>query len=99
MAVIETNNDHAEVQKIASTFFSRDCLQTGENFFKILDRALGLSVVARPGRESAVAPGAQLPAGRLLGDRDAEFLEDPLRPDRSAASGPRRALPESGHSR
>jgi hypothetical protein len=41
--------------------------------------AFGLSVVARPGGESAVAHGAQLPAERLLGDRDAEFLEDPLR--------------------
>ena len=35
--------------------------------------------MARPGREFAVAHGAQLPAERLLGDRDAEFLEDPLR--------------------
>src|SRR5258706_15830074 len=29
--------------------------------------------------------GAQLPAERLLGDRDAEFLEDPLRADRVRA--------------
>ena len=36
-------------------------------------------MVARSGREFAVAHGAQLPAERLLGDRDAEFLEDPLR--------------------
>jgi hypothetical protein len=38
-----------------------------------------LSVVARPGRKFAVAHGPELPAERLLGDRDAEFLEDPLR--------------------
>ncbi len=36
-------------------------------------------MVARTGREFAVAQGAQLPAERLLGDREAEFLEDPLR--------------------
>jgi len=36
-------------------------------------------MVARSGREFAVAHSAQLPAERLLGDRDAEFLEDPLR--------------------
>ncbi len=36
-------------------------------------------MVARAGREFAVAHGAQLPAERLLGDRDAELLEDPLR--------------------
>src|SRR5450759_3770963 len=36
-------------------------------------------MVARPGREFAVAHGAQLPAERLLGDGDAELLKDPLR--------------------
>src|SRR5437879_12785926 len=36
-------------------------------------------MVARSGREFAVTHGAQLPTERLLGDRDAEFLEDPLR--------------------
>ena len=36
-------------------------------------------MVARSGREFAVAHGAQLPAERLLGDCNAEFLEDPLR--------------------
>jgi hypothetical protein len=35
-------------------------------------------MVARSGREFAVAHGAQLPAERLLGDRDAELFEDPL---------------------
>src|SRR4030088_360468 len=34
--------------------------------------------MARPCGELAVAHGAQLPAERLLGDRDAELLEDPL---------------------
>jgi hypothetical protein len=38
-----------------------------------------LSVVARTGGQFAVAHGPKLPAERLLGDRDAEFLEDPLR--------------------
>jgi hypothetical protein len=32
-----------------------------------------LSVVARSGREFAVTQGRQLPAERLLGDRDAKF--------------------------
>src|SRR5262249_38054934 len=49
------------------------------SFFKILDRARRLRVVARSGRKFAVAHGPQLPAERLLGDRDAEFLEYPLR--------------------
>src|SRR4029079_10852002 len=35
-------------------------------------------MVTRAARESAVAHSAQLPAERLLGDRDAELLEDPL---------------------
>src|SRR5262249_53061081 len=48
------------------------------SFFKILDRARRLSVVARPGREFAVAHGPELPAECLLGDRDAEFLKYPL---------------------
>src|SRR6516165_10695193 len=48
------------------------------SFFKILDRARGLRVMARPCGELAIAHGAQLPAERLLGDRDAELLEDPL---------------------
>jgi hypothetical protein len=36
-------------------------------------------MVAWPGREFTVAHGAQFPAERLLGDGDAELLEDPLR--------------------
>ena len=64
---------------LAQFFLARLSPDAWGNFFKILDRALGLSVVARPGREFAVAHGAQLPAERLLGNRDAEFLEDRLR--------------------
>jgi hypothetical protein len=61
-------------------FRTRDRLQTvGEHFLKILNRAHRLSVVARPGGQFAVAHGPKFPAERLLGDRDAEFLEDPLR--------------------
>src|SRR6476469_10331428 len=44
----------------------------------IIDRARGLRVMARPCGEFAIAHGAQLPAERLLGNRDAELLEDPL---------------------
>src|SRR5262249_31260112 len=51
----------------------------GEAFLKSLNRALRWRMGPRSGRELAVAHGAQLPAERLLGDRDAEFLEDPLR--------------------
>ena len=36
-------------------------------------------MMTRAGRELAIAHGAQLPAERLLGDRDAELLEYPLR--------------------
>ena len=36
-------------------------------------------MMAGPGRELAVAHGAQLPTECLLGDRDAELLEYPLR--------------------
>src|SRR5213075_88754 len=49
------------------------------SFFKILNHALGLGMVARTGRQFAVAQGAQFPAERLLGDGDAELLEYPLR--------------------
>ena len=47
-------------------------------FFKILDRAFGLRMMARPRRELAVAHFAQLAAHRLLGDADAKLLEHPL---------------------
>src|SRR5262245_55014478 len=55
------------------------CNGAGHTFFKILDRARRLSVVARPGREFAVAHRPELPAECLLGDRDAELLKYPLR--------------------
>ena len=42
-------------------------------------RPLGLGMMAWAGREFAVAQDAQLPAERLLGDRDAELLKYPLR--------------------
>ena len=35
--------------------------------------------MARPGRKLAIAHGPKLPAEGLLGDRDAELLEYPLR--------------------
>jgi hypothetical protein len=57
-------------------FRTRDRLQTvGEAFLKF-NRARRLSVVARSGGQFAVAHGPKFPAERLLGDRDAEFLED-----------------------
>src|ERR1700734_2763860 len=46
--------------------------------FKILDRALSLLVVTGTSRELTISHGAQFPAQCLLGDDDAEFLEDPL---------------------
>ena len=48
------------------------------SFFKILDGAVGLGMMARAGGELAIAHGAQFPAQGLLGDGDAEFLPDPL---------------------
>src|SRR6202035_5396365 len=49
-----------------------------ESFFKILDRALSLLVMTGTSRELTISHGAQFPAQCLLGDDDAEFLEDPL---------------------
>jgi hypothetical protein len=48
-----------------------------EGFFKILDRAFGLRVLARASRKLAIADLAQHAAERPLGDNDAEFLENP----------------------
>src|SRR3954451_5943442 len=47
-------------------------------FFKSRHRGLALGVMARTGRELAIVHGAQLPAKRLLGNRDAELLPEPL---------------------
>jgi hypothetical protein len=49
------------------------------SFFKILYHALGLGMMTRASREFAVAHGTQRPAEHLLGDRDTELLEYPLR--------------------
>jgi hypothetical protein len=46
--------------------------------FKILDRAFGLGVMARPGGELAIPKRAQVAADRLRADRAAEFFPDPL---------------------
>jgi hypothetical protein len=48
------------------------------NFFKILDRALGLRMMARSSRKLAIPQRAQHAAQRLLGDDDPEFLENQL---------------------
>ena len=40
--------------------------------FKILDRAFGLGVMARPGGELAIPKRAQVAADRLRADRTAE---------------------------
>ena len=63
----------------------------------MLDRALGLGVVARAGGELAVAHGAQLAAQRLLGDGHPELLPEPLAqvdepPAHHAVDGGRRAV-------
>ena len=47
----------------------------------MLDRALGLGVMARPGGELAVAERAQLAAQRLPGDANPELLPYPLEQD------------------
>ncbi len=46
--------------------------------FELLYRVLGLRVMARTGRQFAVAHGSQLPAHGLLGNPDPEFLPYPL---------------------
>ena len=50
----------------------------GKAFFNSLDRALSLLVMTGTSRELTISHGAQFPAQCLLGDDDAEFLEDPL---------------------
>jgi hypothetical protein len=47
-------------------------------FFKILERAIGLRMVARTGGKLAIAHGPKFPAQGLLGDGDLELLVQPL---------------------
>src|SRR5208337_4498757 len=47
-------------------------------FFKILDRAGGLRMMARAGRQLAIVHRAQFAAHRLLGHDDPELFENPL---------------------
>ena len=62
-----------------STPFSRPISsRRAGKLFKILDRALSLRVMTGTSRELTISHGAQFPAQCLLGDDDAEFLEDPL---------------------
>ena len=62
-----------------STPFSRPISsRRAGKLFKILDRALSLLVMTGTSRELTISHGAQFPAQCLLGDDDAEFLEDPL---------------------
>ena len=49
-----------------------------EGFFKILDCALGLGVMAGASRKLAIPHRAQHAAQRLLGDDDPEFIENQL---------------------
>ena len=67
---------------------ARDFVRRPGDFFKILDGAGGLRVMARASRELAVAHGAQLAAQRLFGDDD-RVPPTPCR-DRRSASARRR---------
>jgi hypothetical protein len=62
-----------------STPFSRaiSSRRAGKLFY-ILDGSLGLRMVTRASGELAIAHGPKFSAQGLLGDRDAELLEDPL---------------------
>jgi hypothetical protein len=72
-------------------------LQRGrEDLLCCLGKILFVNGKGAAGPSFAVADGAQLSAERLLGDRDAELLEDPLRLI-SAVSAPRGA--QAGRSR
>jgi len=62
----------------STPFRARSAPGVRGGFFKILDSAGGLRVMARTGREFAIAHGAQFAAQRLLGDDGAEFLPYPL---------------------
>jgi hypothetical protein len=66
--------------------------------FKILDRAFGLGVMARPGGELAIPKRAQVAADRLRADRAAEFFPDPLGQIHWARSASRQGLPLGGRS-
>ena len=74
------------------------------SFFKILDRALGLRVIAWTGREFAVAHFAQFSAQGLHSDGEAELLKHPLRqidqpPAHDAMDRRRRPLLDYFHQR
>jgi hypothetical protein len=57
-------------------------------FKKFINRSPGQRMVARMDRTFAINHGAKTPVQGLLGDNDAERLEDSLRENRSAASAP-----------
>jgi hypothetical protein len=59
--------------------FAAISFTTAGNFFKSRGRFLVLRMMARPCRELAKSHAPQLAAERLLGDRDAELFEEPLR--------------------
>jgi len=59
--------------------FSRAIVSRHAGKLKILDHTLDLRMMARTGRELAIAHGTQLPAERLLGDGDAKLFKYPLR--------------------
>ena len=59
------------------------------SFFKILDGASRLSMMARPSRKLAIAHRAQLAAQRLLGDGDRGILRRSIGKDRRSASARR----------
>jgi hypothetical protein len=64
---------------LGSTPFSRPISsRRAGNFFKILDRALGLGVMPGASRKLAISHRAEHAAQGLLGDGDTELLENPL---------------------
>ena len=62
----------------AANLDKASCERGGPYVFKVLNCAFRLSVMARASRELAITHLAQHAAQRLLGDDDAEFLENPL---------------------
>src|SRR5690348_9226799 len=58
--------------------FSRASSATTGSFPKMFDRSRGLSMVARPSAELAIAQRVQLAPERLPGNADPELLQQPL---------------------
>jgi hypothetical protein len=73
-----SSSNQISILSAATPFSARFPPGARGDFFKILDRALGLGVMLGARRQLAVAQRPQFPAYRLFGDGDAKLLEHPM---------------------